>query len=380
MKKLLIVVPNLCLGGQQRVAVNMARIMGKDYDVSIVVFDSRDAVYSADCEVIDLKIPAAPGTLKKAKNALMRAAALRKIRRERKIDFCFSLGPTANLVNVLSRGWGRTIISIHAHLGCASGLINRYTFGHCDKVVCVSEQIRQTLIANCGLSTQKVATVYNPFDFGEMLRLGDEEVTDYTFSGHTIVAHGRLETQKNYPRLIRAFSLVHEQIPDTQLLIIGEGRLRPKFKALIERYGLNDCVTLPGFRANPFAYLKRCTLYVAPSYHEGFCNSLVEGICFLPAIAADCKCGPREILSNGPIDAVCDGIEEADYGILIRPSDENEGWVEEITEDDRILAEAILRFLRDPHKSEEYQNRGYKRAQEFSFERFHENVVRVLEE
>lgn len=380
MKKLLIVVPSLCLGGQERVAVNMARIMEKYYDVSIVVFDSRDAAYSTDCEVIDLKIPAAPGTLKKVKNALKRAAALRKLRRERKIDFCVSLGPTANLVNVLSRGQGRTVIRTSSYADCANGVLNRYIFGHCDRVICLAEKVRQTLIASFGVPAQKAITAYNPFDVGELLRLGDEEVTDYTFSGHTIAAHGRLEAVKNYPRLIKAFSLVHEQIPDTQLLIIGEGLLRPKLNALIERYGLSDCVTLPGFRVNPFAYLKRCTLYVAPSYHEGFCNSLVEGMCFLPAVAADCKCGPREILSNGPIDAVCDGIEEADYGILIRPSDENEGWIEEISGDDRILAEAILRLLRDPHKSGEYQNRAYQRAQEFSFERFYENIVRALEE
>lgn len=380
MKKLLIVVPNLCLGGQQRVVVNMARIMEKHYDVSIVVFDSRDAFYSADCEVIDLKVPAAPGTLRKIKNALMRAAALQKLRRERKIDFCISVGPTANLVNVLSRGRGRTVIRTSDYTDCADRLLNRYIFGHCDRVVCCSGIIRQKVIANFDVPAQKAITVYNPVDVEALLRCGDEDVTDYTFSRHTIVAHGRLETQKNHLRLIKAFSLVHEQIPDAQLLIIGEGLLRSKLEALIERYGLSDCVALPGFRKNPFAYLRRCSLYVLSSFHEGFPNALVEGMCFLPVVAADCKSGPREILSNGSIDTVYGEIEEADYGILIRPSGENEGWIEEITEDDRILAEAILRFLRDPQQSKEYQDRARKRAQEFSFERFYENVVRVLEE
>lgn len=378
MKRLLIIVPNLCLGGQQRVAVNMAHIVKKDYDVSIAVFDSRNAVCSADCEVIDLKIPAAPGVLKKIKNALQRTAVLRKLRCERKIDFCVSFGPTANLANVLSRGRGRTVIRTSSYADCAAGPLNRYIFRHCDRVICISERIRKTLIAGFGVPAHKTVTINNPFDVEALLRRGDEDVTDYTFSGHTIVAHGRLETEKNYPRLIKAFSLVHEQIPDTQLLIIGEGPLRPKLEVMIERYGLNGCVALPGFRSNPFAYLKRCSLYVLPSYYEGFPNALVEGMCFLPVIAADCKSGPREILSNGPIDAVCEGIEEADYGILVRPSDESR--IEEITEEDQILAEAILQLLRDPQKSVEYQNRGYKRAQEFSFERFHENVVRGLEE
>ena len=380
MKKLLIIVPTLGAGGQERVAVNMAHILKKSYDVMIVVFDSRDAAYSADCEIIDLKIPATPGALKKIKNALRRAAALRKLRRESKTDFCISLGPTANLANVLSRGWGRAVIRTSSYADCADGWLNRYIFRHCDRVICCSEQIRQKVVADFGMPAKKTVTVYNPFDVETLLRYGDEDVTDYTFSGHTIAAHGRLETVKNYPRLIKAFSLVHEQVSDTRLLIIGEGSLRQKLEALIERYGLSDCAALPGFRTNPFSYLRQCSLYVVPSYHEGFPNALVEGMCFLPAVAADCKSGPREILSSGSLDAVCEGIEEADYGILVRPSDENEGWIEEINGDDRILAEAILRLLRDPHKSREYQKRARKRAQAFSFERFHENIVRVLEE
>lgn len=380
MKKLLIIAPNLWGGGQQRVAVNMARIMGERYDVSMVLFDSRDAVYSADCEVIDLKIPAAPGALRKIRNALMRAAALRRLRREREVDFCFSVGPTANLANVLSRGRGQTVIRTSDYTDCARGPLNRYIFGHCDKVVCCSEIIRQKAIENFDLPAQRVTTVYNPLDVDLLLRRGDEDVTDYTFSAHAVVAHGRLETQKNHVRLIKAFSLVRERIPDARLLIIGEGVLRPKLEAVIERYGLSDCVALPGFRGNPFAYLKRCGLYVLSSYHEGFPNALAEGMCFLPVVAADCKSGPREILGSGPIGAVCEGIEEADYGLLVRPSDVNEGWIEEITEDDRILAEAMLRLLQDPRESREYQDRAYRRAREFSFERFYERVTRVLEE
>lgn len=56
-----------------------------------------------------------------------------------------------------------------------------------------------------------------------------------------------------------------------------------------------------------------------------------------------------------------------------------QGINKEISEDDRILAEDILRFLRDPQRSKEYQELVCKRTQEFSFEQFHENVIQVLE-
>ncbi len=379
LKNLLIIVPNLTLGGQERVAVNMARIMAQDYNVTMVVFDSRNAAYSADCELIDLKIPAAPGKLAKVRNALRRAAALRRLRREREIDYCVSLGPTANFANVLSRGRGKTIVRTSSFADAANSRLNRFIFGNCDQVICCSEEIRKRIIADFSVSEKHAVSVYNPFNIETLFSNGKEDITDYSFRMTTIVAHGRLETVKNYPRLMKAFSLVHKQKSDIQLLIIGEGTLRPKLESLIARYGLQDSVTLLGFRKNPFAYLKRASLYVLPSYHEGFPNALVEGMCFLPVVAADCKSGPREILSNGSLDAVCDGIEEAEYGILVKPSDENEGWIEEITEDDRILAEAILRLLNDPEKYEHYQKRARERAREFSLERFREGLLRVLE-
>ena len=102
-KSLLIIVPNLQCGGQQRVAVNTAEIFSDVYEITFVVFDSRDAVYMPPCEVIDLAIPAARGKLSKLKNALHRAFSLWNLKRDKQIDFALSLGTTANLSNVLSK-------------------------------------------------------------------------------------------------------------------------------------------------------------------------------------------------------------------------------------------------------------------------------------
>ncbi|MEG1811395.1 MAG: hypothetical protein RR260_07220, partial [Clostridia bacterium] len=67
MKNLLILVPNLQLGGQERVAVNTAEIMADTCNITFVVFDGRDAVYAPPCALIDLAIPAVPGKFAKMK-------------------------------------------------------------------------------------------------------------------------------------------------------------------------------------------------------------------------------------------------------------------------------------------------------------------------
>ena len=168
------------------------------------------------------------------------------------------------------------------------------------------------------------------------------------------------------------------EVPDARLLMIGEGSQCPQLEVLITAYHLEDSVTLLGFRKNPFAYLAKSALYVLSSYTEGFPNALVEGMTFPPAVAVDCKSGPREILSDGAIDHVCKGFEEADYGILVQPSEKRE-FCEALTENDRSLADAILSVLTDPVKSKVLQEKAQSRVEAFSYAAYRKALLSLLE-
>ncbi|MCH5259482.1 MAG: glycosyltransferase [Lachnospiraceae bacterium] len=382
-KKLLLIVPNLRFGGQQRVIANVAQIMTSDYDVTVVLFDGRDPAFHVDCRVVDFSIPAAPGRLRKIKNVLLRAYKLRKLKRKEQFDFCLSTGPTANLINVLSKGHGMTIVRTSSYDDCKKNTINRYIFRHCDCAISCAELTRKKLISTFDLSPEKVFTIYNPLDIHTILERGNENVSDYVFSAHTVVSLGRLDAGKNFPRIIKAFSLAKKEIRDAQLLVIGDGEEKKKLEEVIGQFKLQDSVTLLGFRINSAPYLKRSCVFVQASFVEGFPNALVEGMCFLPVIAADCKSGPREILSNGRLDVVCNGIEEADYGILVRPANMDElkrDISEEITENDRLLAEAILVLLQDEDKREKMKKRAAERVKSFTFNRFRDSLVDILEQ
>lgn len=377
-KNLLLLVPTLQLGGQERVAVNTAEIMSDCYNITFAVFDGRNAAYAPPCPVIDLAIPATPGTLGKVKNALRRARMIRKLKKEKQIDFTISLGTTANLANVLSGDHTCTFLTIRNYDSVSHSHMGTYMYRHSQRIACVSKVIATELSNLYRLPVGKVVALYNPYDLSIIHAQATEMVTDYIFSPHTIVTHGRLDEVKNYPRLIKAFSLVRAQIPDAQLLMIGEGALRPQLEALVEIYHLQDSVSLIGFRKNPFAYLAKSKIYVLSSYSEGFPNALVEGMTFLPAVAVDCKTGPREILSDGPMDRVCVGCEEADYGVLVQPAGKRE-FCEKLTLDDHILADAILLVLQDPKRSKNYQKKAQARVQVFSYEAYRKALLRFLE-
>ena len=379
MKNLLLIVPTLQLGGQERVCAKTAELLKDDYEVSIIVFDSTGAVYHPDCEIIDLNIPAKSGKWNKVRNALRRALAVKKNRRERKADFVYSFGTTANLVNVLSRGSGKTLIGLRGYASVdVNSYLNRYAFRRCDTIVGCAEETCNPIRQWKPTYAEKTKCLYNPLDVAFVEKSGQDPVADYTFSPHTIVSHGRLDEVKNWPRLIKAFSIVKKDIPDAQLLIIGEGEQRKRLEDLIAAYDLNDSVTLPGFRQNPFAYLAKSSLYVLPSYSEGFPNSLVEGMVFLPTISVDCKSGPREILSNAPIDTVAQGVEYANYGILVQPAS-NRAFHAELTKDDELLAQAMLAVLTNEELVAKMKNAAHERAQEFSCERYRQRLINNLE-
>ena len=64
--------------------------------------------------------------------------------------------------------------------------------------------------------------------------------------------------------------------------------------------GFGSDALLPGFRANPYKYMRKAAVFVLPSMFEGLPMVLVEALaCGCPVVATDCPHGPREILEGG---------------------------------------------------------------------------------
>lgn len=61
-----------------------------------------------------------------------------------------------------------------------------------------------------------------------------------------------------------------------------------------------DWVSLPGFAANPFAYMAHCGAFVLSSRFEGLPGVLIQAMaCRATVISTDCPSGPREVLEDG---------------------------------------------------------------------------------
>jgi len=129
-----------------------------------------------------------------------------------------------------------------------------------------------------------------------------EPVEDEWFapgSDPVILAVGRLDTQKDYPTLLESFASLRARRA-VRLMILGEGPLRRELESTVSRLGLEADVRLPGFVENPFAYMRRCSVYVMSSLYEGLPTVLIEALASgARIVSTDCPSGPDEILAGG---------------------------------------------------------------------------------
>ena len=178
----------------------------------------------------------------------------------------------------------------------------RRTFPNAAAVVAVSKGVASDLASAIGIPGDIIEVIHNPVVTPELIARSMEPVEDEWFapgSDPVILAVGRLDTQKDYPTLLESFASLRARRA-VRLMILGEGPLRRELESTISRLGLEADVRLPGFVENPFAYMRRCSVYVMSSLYEGLPTVLIEALASgARIVSTDCPSGPDEILAGG---------------------------------------------------------------------------------
>lgn len=223
------------------------------------------------------------------------------------------------------------------------GLCN-WLYPKADAIICVSKGIADDILKTVN-RTLKIEVIYNPVITSDIYQLAQEPINHPWFSDvkiPVIIAVGRLVPCKDYPALFRAFDLVLKNRL-AHLVILGKGPEKGRLTDLAEQMGLSGHIVFLGFQKNPYQYMKHASVFVLSSLQEGFGNVIVEAMaCGLPVVSTNCPTGPREI------------IENMKNGILVP------------VEDEKSMAEAILRILNNVNLAEKFSVEGKKRAEFFS--------------
>lgn len=383
-KKILLMVPRVHQGGQERICILTARLLQKKHDVTLLIFDDADCVYDlSGLNVVNLQSPAHPNKIVKLLRAAERIRKVRQIKKKGKFDICYSFGATANLVNIFSKKGEKVWVGIRGYDDLDDTGRTGLFCKKADKVVCCARVMSDELLMR--YRPKDIASIYNPCDMEEILRRQEEAVSaeeEAFFAGSkVIVSMGRDAHLKGYWHLLKAFSLVSQRVPEAKLLILGRGEYKA-CKALAEALGMSDKVWFAGVRSNPFPYLKRADIYILSSQDgEGFPNALAEAMaCGLPVVATNCRSGPAEMLFEDYFQALKrTKTYDADYGILLPIGRDEENYEpSHIEPEEKIMAEKLIELLTDDGRAAEYRERAAKRAADFSNEAYLEKLEEIL--
>lgn len=377
-------------GGAERAAANLSKDLSEKYNVYILLFDGKDISYPYSGTIIDLNFTPSSNIAGKIINALNQLYAIVLNKWKYKIRTVISFMPTANKYNILTKGRGKSIISIRTTSSLVSYSEKEkkeiiWCGKKADRTVALSEGVKEDLILNYGYTPEKIVTIYNSCDVNWFLQESkeiDEMIKGFDFSNPVFVTAGRFVYQKGQWHLLRAFARVKKDYPKCKLVIFGQGELRDKLKEYAKKLGIEESVYFFGYVKNYHKFMKKCTAFVFSSIIEGLGNVLLEALaCGMLVISADCPNGPREILAPGRKDSV-ESWECEQYGILTKAfslDGFNENDIEcEI--EDIYFAEALKEVLEKKEVVEYYSNQALVRAKDFYPQKIKSQWLDILNE
>jgi glycosyltransferase involved in cell wall biosynthesis len=231
-----------------------------------------------------------------------------------------------------------------------------------DRIIAVSEEIRNEKIEIQNISPDKVVTILNGVDGNIFSPIsGDENYIYEKFNipkgVPTIGIVARFEPHKGHIYLINAMPNVIDKVPDARLLIIGEGWYEQELRKAVNTHHLEKHVIFTGFQRDIPKVLSGLSLVVLPSLYESTNLSLIEAMLMEKPVIASA------IPSHVPM------VQEGTNGYLVKPGDAGD------------LAKAIIALLNDGHLAKIMGKRGREIAlQRFSLDRMCKETEKVYDD
>ena len=241
--------------------------------------------------------------------------------RHERPDMVHSMTPKAGLLCMIAAWLTRVPVRVHTFTGLVfptSKGLKRRILMLTDSITCFcathvipeGEGVKNDLLNN-GITKKPLKVLghgnvrgvdMTHFMRSEKLKVKGEKLRSN--EKFTFLFVGRIVGDKGINELCQAFSLLHQQYPQTRLWLVGpyEDNLDPvstETKAVIddEKSAIHAVGTKMGDEL--LAYYAASDCFVFPSYREGFPNTVLEaGAMGLPCIVTDIN-GSREIIVDG---------------------------------------------------------------------------------
>ncbi|MFD1466670.1 glycosyltransferase [Hymenobacter caeli] len=406
-KKLLIVIPNLGLGGAQRAFHDHSVELQKRYDVTEAVFNLDEPnIYPSGNPLENMDVAGGGSALRKAANFAKRITRLRALKNRLQADVCVSHLEGADYVNLLSKGREKVILLIQGskvhdrNISGPLGWLRKKVmmpalYKRADRIVTVSRDIMPEIIEAFGVDARKVLTIHNSFEVERVWAQAQEalsaEMRAVYDAAPALVTSARLAVQKNQAPLLDIFADLLRRRP-AKLIFIGDGELRNELISKARALGLRVYdvwaqkpltpdydVYFIGLQQNPFKFIHPADLFVFPSGWEGFPLALGEAmICGAAVVTTDCPTGPREMLAPATATpaAPIRAAEWAEFGILMPMLTE----ADTLKTDEKVWTDTIEQLLADPAERQRLGQLARRRMEDFTHKKIFQRWSELIEE
>lgn len=229
--------------------------------------------------------------------------------------------------------------------------IERWVAKKADRIVVPSNYLKK-IVMMWGITQKKIEVVYNAFAPKNIIETKEELRQKFNFEEKIIFSVGRLVPWKGFELLIE----VVKDLPNTKLLIAGDGPDENKLKDKIKNLGLENKVKLLGRlkQEDLLQYIKASDIFVLNTGYEGLSHQLLEVMAVGTPIVTTNIGGNPELIGNNK------------QGLLVGYNNKQE------------IKDAIEKILKNYQIGEEFIKNSQEKVKNFNREKMLGEIAVLL--
>lgn len=354
-KKILFFIPNLSVGGAEKVLVNLVNNMDRSkFDITVQTLFAggvNEQFLSSDIKYKYCYKKTFRGNSHYFKLFSPERLYKKYIQEHYDIIVSYLEGPTARIVSGCTDKGTKLVCWLHCRMenehDVAVGFRDFDEAVKCynkfDNIVCVSEWVKNYFRKSADYK-KPIDVLYNTIETDMIQKKSLEPINDVKFSKDcfNLCSVGKIAEVKGFDRLASVHKRLLDEDIKNKVYILGVG----SDQAVIEKYlaenNLSDSFIFLGYNTNPYKYVRACDLYVCSSRSEGFSTAVTEALIVgTPVVTTLCS-GMTEMLG-----------ENNEYGIVTENNED-------------ALFEGVKEMLTAEGKLEYYAKRAEERGKYFS--------------
>lgn len=367
MTKILFFIPNLSVGGAEKVLVNLVNNMNKDkFDITVMTLFAGGV--NEQFLKPNIKLKSCFKKTFKANSQILKMFSpkslyKRFIKEHYDIVVSYLEGPTARIVSGCPDNDTKLVSWIHIQQETANRAAYSFRsfkeakkcYNKYDNTVCVSEYVKNDFKRIFDYK-KNIDVLYNTNETADIIKLSNESLeVRINRNEINICVVGKVSMRKGCDRVCSIQKKLREQGINTHIYFLGTGPDEAFVKNFANENKLSESITLLGYQTNPYKYIKNCDLFVCASLAEGFSTAATEALIVGTPVCTVDVSGMKEMLG-----------ENNEYGIVTENNED-------------ALYEGIKTILKTPNMLEEYSNKALERGKIFSTEKTVRAVENMLE-